>query len=97
MRMLMKVQVPADGGRQISDDEWPKKLKEMLDQLKPEAAYFSPQDGMRTMMIFFDLQDVSMMPVVTTPLFDELNAKVTLTPAMNFDDLTAGLKKAKNR
>jgi hypothetical protein len=37
-----------------------------------------------------------MMPVVTTPLFDELNAKVTLTPAMNFDDLVAGLKKAKN-
>lgn len=96
MRMLLKVQVPADGGQQISDDEWPKKLKQMLEMLKPEAAYFAPQDGMRTMMIFFDMQKESMMPVVTTPLFDELNAKVTLSPAMNVDDLMAGLKQAKN-
>ena len=96
MRMLLKVQVPADGGQQISDEEWPKKLKQMLEMLKPEAAYFSPQDGMRTMMIFFDMKEVSMMPVVTTPLFDELNAKVTLSPAMNFDDLVAGLKQSKS-
>jgi hypothetical protein len=96
MRMLLKVQVPADGGQQISDEEWPKKLKQMLEMLKPEAAYFSPQDGMRTMMIFFDMQKESMMPVVTTPLFDELNAKVTLSPAMNVDDLMDGLKLARN-
>jgi hypothetical protein len=93
MRMLLKVQVPADGGSQIPEDEWPNKLKQIMEQLKPEAAYFSPQDGMRTMMIFFDMQEVSMMPVVTKPLFEELDAKVTLSPAMNLDDLMTGLKR----
>ncbi|MDA1359684.1 hypothetical protein O1R50_08620 [Glycomyces luteolus] len=96
MRMLLKVQVPADGGSQIPEDEWPKKLKEIMEQLKPEAAYFSPQDGMRTMMIFFDMKEVSMMPVVTQPMFEMLNAKISISPAMNLDDLMTGLKKAQN-
>ncbi|MBO3732887.1 hypothetical protein J5V16_08640 [Glycomyces sp. NEAU-S30] len=96
MRMCMKAQVPADGATNISDEEWPARLKQMLDMLKPEAAYFFPQDGMRTMMIFFDMEDVSMMPVISNPMFDDVHAKITFSPAMNLDDLMAGLKKAQN-
>lgn len=96
MRMCMKAQIPAGADSKISDEEWPAKLKETLDRLKPEAAYFFPQDGMRTMMIFFDMEDVSMMPVIANPLMDEVSAKVSFSPAMNVDDLMAGLKKAQN-
>jgi hypothetical protein len=96
MRMCLKVQIPADGGSRIDQEDWPEKLKNILDQMKPEAAYFAPMDGLRTMMIYFDMQDVSMLPVVTQPLFAELNAKITVSPVMNLDDLTAGLKRAKN-
>jgi hypothetical protein len=96
MRMCLKVQIPADGGSQIDDEAWPEKLKTMMGQLQPEAAYFFPQDGMRTMLIFFDMQDEAMMPVVTVPLFAELNAKVSLSPAMILDDLIAGLGRVQN-
>lgn len=96
MRMCLKVQIPADGGVQITEEGLPGTLKSLLDRLQPEAAYFFPQDGMRTMMLFFDMQDTSIMPVVTRPLFDELNAEVMFSPAMNLDDLMSGLKQLQN-
>jgi hypothetical protein len=96
MRMCLKVQVPADGDSQIDEEEWQGKLKKIMDMLKPEAAYFAPQDGMRTMMIYFDMQEVSMMPMITRPMFTELNAKVSISPVMNLDDLMAGLKREQN-
>jgi hypothetical protein len=96
MRTCVKVQIPAGGGGDISDEEWTGKLKQMMEMLKPEAAYFFPQDGLRTMMIYFDMDDVSMMPSIANPLFEQLDAKVTFSPAMNLDDLMAGLKKVQS-
>jgi hypothetical protein len=64
--------------------------------VKPEAAYFFPQDGLRTMMIFFDMKDPSQLPEFGEPLFEELNAKIDVSPAMNLDDLMAGFKKIQN-
>ncbi len=35
----------------------------------PEAAYFLAEDGMRTALIFFDLQEPSQIPAVAEPAF----------------------------
>jgi hypothetical protein len=92
MRMCLKVQVPADGGSPEAAKELPGKIEQIMEMLKPEAVYFFPQDGMRTMMIYFDMQEVSMMPMIAQPMVDELNAKITFSPAMNLDDFLAGLR-----
>ena len=44
--------------------------------------------------MFFDLADPSDIPPIAEPLFQELNATVEFFPAMNGDDLGAGLGKA---
>jgi hypothetical protein len=97
MRVCLKVQIPVESGNKaISDGKLQPMLEEWIDSVKPEAAYFFPQDGMRTMMIFFEMKENSQMPVVGEPLFEQLNAKIDVTPAMNLDDLMAGMKKLQN-
>ncbi len=97
MRVCLKVQIPVESGNDaIMNGKMQPALKEMLDRMKPEAAYFFPQDGMRSMMVFFDLKETSQLPPMVEPLFEQLNAKVDISPAMNLDDLMAGLKQIEN-
>ena len=64
-----------------------------MSKLKPEAAYFTPMDGKRCGMIFFDLAEPSQILEVVEPLFLNLNAATELVPVMNADDLRKGLGK----
>ncbi|MHC3471586.1 hypothetical protein ACYF6T_23225 [Streptomyces sp. 7R007] len=66
-------------------------LKQTMERLQPEAAYFGPMDGRRTMLLVFDLPDPSQLPPLTDALFQELNATVEITPVMNLEDLQKGL------
>jgi hypothetical protein len=65
-----------------------------METTKPEAAYFTSEDGLRTGFIFFDMKEVSDIPMIAEPLFMELDAEVTFTPVMNAQDVKLGLEKA---
>ncbi len=60
----------------------------------PEAAYFLAEDGMRTALIFIDLQEPSQIPAVAEPAFQAAKRRVDFTPAMNAEELPAGLQAA---
>jgi hypothetical protein len=77
----------------ITGKTLPQTMKSVLDRVKPEAAYFGAQDGKRTGFIVFDLKEASDIPSIAEPFFQELGAKVTFMPVMNFDDVQAGLQK----
>ena len=95
MRMMLKVTIPVEAGNTtIRDGSLPKTLQGVMQSLKPEAAYFLAEDGLRTAMIFFDMKDASQIPAIVEPLFMGVNAAVTLTPVMNSADLEKGLKQA---
>jgi len=66
-------------------------LKETLERIKPEAAYFGPEGGMRTCFLVFDMKDSSELPPTGEPFFSHLNAKVEVFPVMNLEDLQKGL------
>ncbi len=75
----------------IKNGTLPKIMKEVMDNLKPEAAYFTAMDGMRTALIVFDMKDPSQMPAIAEPFFMQLNAKLDAYPVMNAQDLEKGL------
>ncbi len=49
MRLMMKVSLPVETANDMAmDGMLGKKIKEILDEQKPEAAYFMTEDGLRT-------------------------------------------------
>jgi hypothetical protein len=90
MRMLMKVTIPVESGNSaIRNGTLGKTIQRILDDLKPEAAYFAEDEGKRTGYIFFDMKESSQLPAAAEPWFLAFNATLTVRPAMNVQDLTA--------
>lgn len=93
MRTLMKVKIDTEAGsRAIADGSLPQLMQETLGALRPEAAYFGPENGVRTAFIVFDMQDPSQLPAITEPLFSKVKATVEMFPVMNQEDLQKGLQ-----
>jgi hypothetical protein len=93
MRMMMKVKIDIEAGsRAIADGSLPQLMQQTLAALRPEAAYFGPEEGVRTAFIVFDLQDPSLLPSLSEPLFSKLKARVEMFPVMNQEDLQKGLQ-----
>ena len=94
MRTLIKITVPVEAGNKaFRDGTLQKTIIGMIDELKPEAAYFFPERGIRTAMFFTDLKDSSDIPLIAEPLFEKLNASVEFLTVMNADDLKKGFGK----
>lgn len=69
-------------------------MERAIADLKPEATYFTAMDGQRTSLMFFDLADVSDIPMIGERFFFGVNAGIELTPAMTAEDLRKGLPAA---
>lgn len=88
MRCLLKVSLPIEeGNAAIAEGSLGKTIESILNDLKPEAAYFAEDNGTRTGFIFFNLENSSQIPAVAEPWFLAFNAKVEFHPAMNMADL----------
>lgn len=93
MRMMMKMQMDTEAGsKAVSDGGMPQFMQEMMGRLKPEAAYFGPEDGVRTAYIVFDLKDPSELPELSEPFFSKLKANIKMFPVMDREDLQKGLQ-----
>jgi hypothetical protein len=93
MRMMLKVSMQVEAGNAgIKDGSLPRAIQSLMEQVKPEAAYFYPGgDGRRTALFVFDMKEASDIPAIVEPLFEGMNAAVALTPVMNAEDLKKGL------
>lgn len=95
MRMMLRWTAPVERSNEaIKDGSLPQTIEALMGELKPEAAYFWPEDGKRAGMLIFDMTDSSQIPEVVEPLFLNVDAAVEIKPVMNPDDLKAGLEKA---
>jgi hypothetical protein len=79
------------GNASISNGTMTKSIDTMIEQLKPEAAYFFANDGRRGGFMIFDMADTSQIPQIAEPLFQVFHAEVEFTPVMNHDDLQRAL------
>ncbi len=91
MRMLLRVSIPVEAGNAAAKaGTLGATVERILADLKPEAAYFfADDDGQRSGSIVFDMKDTSQIPAVAEPWFHAFNAKVSLRPIMNPQDLAA--------
>jgi hypothetical protein len=64
-----------------------KKLGDILDALKPEAVYFTEQDGKRGAIVVMDVANASRIPSLCEPWFLTFNADVKCRIMMTPDDL----------
>uniref|UniRef100_A0AAU2UWP3 GYD domain-containing protein n=1 Tax=Streptomyces sp. NBC_00003 TaxID=2903608 RepID=A0AAU2UWP3_9ACTN len=92
MRVLLKAILNTEKTNEvIRDGTMQKSMQAALESLRPEAAYFTTEEGCRTAFIVFDLADPSQMPKFAEPFFMEMGAKISVTPVMNREDLEKGL------
>ena len=95
MRTMIRITVPVDAGNKaIKDGTLPKTIADTMERLKPEAAYFFTDRGVRTGIMVVDFKDVSDIPSIAEPLFMGFDAAVEFIPVMNADELKKGLSKA---
>jgi hypothetical protein len=93
MRMLLRVSIPVEAGNAAAKaGTLGSTIERILADLKPEAVYFFADDeGQRCGSIVLDMKDTSQIPAIAEPWFLAFNAKVSLRPIMNQQDLaTAG-------
>ena len=96
MRTMIRVKMQVEAGnRAFQDGTLSKTMMEAIERLKPEAAYFYPDQGLRTALMVLDVKDSSEIPAIAEPFFSKLNAAVEIFPVMNADDLKKGLAKLK--
>ncbi len=88
MRFLLKVNIPADAGNAAAKaGKLGETIQSILADLKPEAAYFTDENGQRTAFIFLEMEDAAQIPAIAEPWFLAFNAHIEIHPVMVLDDL----------
>ncbi|MGR8980630.1 MAG: panthothenate synthetase [Gammaproteobacteria bacterium] len=93
MKMLLNVKIPHQQfNAAVRDGTADSKLNAILEASKPEAVYFTEQDGHRSAILIVDPPDPSKIPALAEPWFLAFEADVELRIVMTPDDLKrAGL------
>ena len=94
MRFVMHVSLPvAKFNQAVRDGTAGAKIAQILDDLKPEAAYFTAKDGVRGGFFVVNISDASEIPRFGEPWFLNFDATVEFLPTMTPEDLgRAGLE-----
>jgi hypothetical protein len=88
MRFLLKAEMAMDkGNTAICDGSLPNIIQSILDDVKPEAAYFLAANGTRTVLLIVDMKEASQIPSLAEPWFQALGARIELVPVMVLDDI----------
>lgn len=95
MRFVMQVSIPPDKFNEaVRDGSAGEKTRRILEELKPEAAYFTAVGGKRGGYLIVDLKNTSEIPKYAEPWFLYFDATVEFHPAMTPEDLQkSGLDK----
>ena len=88
MRMIMNVSIPHEPfNTLVRKGSAGKTMQKILEAIKPEAAYFSEQNGRRGAVLIVDMKDSSAIPSLAEPWFLSFNADCNFRIAMTPEDL----------
>ena len=89
MRTIVTFAIPIEKGIElIRSGKIADVLQSIVEEHKPEAAYFYPNDsGERAGALVVDLEKGTDLPRIAEALFLGLNARVTMRPCFGLDDM----------
>ena len=88
MRFMMLLQFPIEPFNSlVRNGTAGAKIKQIMEAVKPEAAYFSARDGRRGGILIVNMDSPSDMPRLAEPFFLTFNAEVEFRVAMTPEDL----------
>jgi len=88
--MLMKVSFPVEPfNTAVRDGSAGAKIGRALEEIKPEAVYFTEDEGHRGAILIVDVPNPSRVPALAEPWFLMFNASVEFKIVMTPDDLKA--------
>ena len=88
MRVMVKFAFPVEAGNAaIRNGKLERVLQQIVEDLRPEAAYFYPDGGERGGHFVINMDDSSQIAQVAERYFHGLNARIKFVPVMAADDL----------
>jgi hypothetical protein len=91
----MQVSIPVEAGNKaFRDGTLPKTINTFVEKYKPESAVFTAVKGKRTAFFVVNLKDAAEIPSMAEPFFNSYNAEIEFLPAMNLEDMKAGVERA---
>ena len=93
MRFMLTFRIPMDkGNAAVTDGKLGETLQSILEDLKPEAAYFSDIEGARGGYLVVNMDDASQIPAIAEPLFLALGATVQIHPVFTPEDMPRAME-----
>jgi hypothetical protein len=91
MRFMLTCRIPLEKGNELArNGTLGETIRSIMEELKPEAAYFSDIEGARGGYIVVNMDDASQIPAMAEPLFLGLGATIQVHPVMTPEDLAKG-------
>jgi hypothetical protein len=88
MRFMISARMPTEkANAAIKDGSFAQNLQSIMEELKPEAAYFTDVDGARGGYFIVNMDDASELPAKAEPLFFGLGATIQVHLVMTPEDL----------
>jgi hypothetical protein len=88
MRVLLTFTIhPDKGDALIKEGRIGETMAPVLEELQPEAAYFTDVEGTRGGYLVVNMEDASQIPAMTEPLLLGLGATIQMQPVMTPEDL----------
>lgn len=92
MRLMIKFSFDShDDNEVVASGKIQQLFERLMQDLKPEAAYFYPEAGDRGGVLFVNAKDSSELVSLVEPFWFGLKAKVSITPVMSAEDLMKGM------
>jgi hypothetical protein len=88
MRFMLTFRIPPEeGNAAMKDGRFMPAFQSVLEDLQPEAAYFSDIEGARGGYLVINMDDASQIPAIAEPLFLGMGATVQIHPVFTPDDM----------
>ena len=92
MRFMITCRVPTERANALMQEgRFPQTFQSIMEELQPEAAYFTDVEGARGAYFIVNMDEASELPAKVEPLFHAMGAEVKVHLAMTPEDMQKGM------